>query len=526
VHWYRSLYWRIALGIVAFLAAMLVVQAMLFVWAVSQSGRSLPGQSPVRLGMTVALDLANLLERDPQADLAAYIKEQYATYEHPFFVMLAADNRVITSGSQSFPEPLLAMARTRLTQWAEFRGRGRPFDPQGRPFDPQGRPFDPQARPEFGRGRPPWAPPGSSPNDRFERFERGERAFERDATGLRFVRPSPIVVGGKLTGVVVVPPQAPFGFLLGRYAPMLALVAAGVLIVGGILTSAMIFGPARRRLRSLEEAARALGAGDLSARASERGGDEIAAVASAFNAMAADLSARADALAASDRIRRQLLADVSHELTTPITAMRGYLETLTMPEVELDDATRARYLGIIGDETSRLERLIGDLLDLARLEGGGGSLRFDDVSVAQLFDRVVARHERAAIEAGVTITTSVGESAGAVRGDRDRLEQALQNLAANAIRYAPRGTAVTLTARQSGDAVALSVTDEGPGIAPDHLPHVFDRFYKVDPSRAASGGSGLGLSIVKAIVERHDGTVTVESRRGCTVFEMILPRGR
>src|SRR6185436_5443379 len=123
MQWHRSFYWRIALGAVAFLGAMLVVQAMLFVWVVSQSGRNLPGQSPARLGMTVALDLANLLERDSKADLAAYVKEQYAQYEHPFFVMMADDNRVIMSGSQSFPEPLLAMARARL-QRAEAFGRG------------------------------------------------------------------------------------------------------------------------------------------------------------------------------------------------------------------------------------------------------------------------------------------------------------------------------------------------------------------------------------------------------------------
>src|SRR6185436_3766855 len=331
MHWHRSFYWRIALGAVAFLGAMLVVQAVLFVWVVSQSGRNLPGQSPARLGMTVALDLANLLERDPQADLAPYVKDQYAQYAHPFFVMMA-DGRLITSGSQSFPEPLLAMARARL-QRAEGGGRGERGERGGR----------------------------------FERFERGGDRFERDPSGLRFVRPSPIVMDGRLAGVVVVPPQAPFGFLLGRYGPMLALVAAGVLFLGAILTSLLIFGPARRRLRALEEAAHQLGAGDLSARAPDRGGDEIAAVASAFNAMADDLAARADALAASDRLRRQLLADVSHELTTPVTAMRGYLETLTMPDVPIDEATRARYLAIVGDETQRLERLLGDLLDLARL---------------------------------------------------------------------------------------------------------------------------------------------------------------
>ena len=249
--------------------------------------------------------------------------------------------------------------------------------------------------------------------------------------------------------------------------------------------------------------------------------------------MAGDLAARAEALAASDRARRQLLADVSHELTTPVTTMRGYLETLAMPELALDEGTKARYLGIIGDETARLERIIGDLLDLARLEGGGGSLTLEDVAVAQLFDRVAARHERAAAAASVTIAADIAPGAGEVRGDRNRLEQALQNLAANAMRYAPPGSTLRLSAHPVDGAVVLAVEDQGPGIAPEHLPHVFDRFYKAEASRAvreaqadaggAANGSGLGLSIVKAIVERHGGRVSVTSVPGRTVFEITLP---
>ena len=157
---------------------------MLFVWAMAQFGRTLPGQSPGRLGMSVALDLANLLERDPQTDLTQYVREQYAQYEHPFFVMMA-DGRLITSGSQSFAEPLLQMARARLARPDAF-----PLRPGGRGM----RGFD------------------------------GPRG-DRDPNGPPFARPSPIVVGGRLAGVVVVPPQPPFGFLLGRYAPLLALVA-------------------------------------------------------------------------------------------------------------------------------------------------------------------------------------------------------------------------------------------------------------------------------------------------------------
>jgi hypothetical protein len=178
---------------VAFLAAMLVVQAMLFVWAMAQFGRTLPGQSPGRLGMSVALDLANLLERDPQADLTQYVRDQYAQYEHPFFVMMA-DGRLISSGSQSFAEPLLQMARARLARPDAF-----PMRPGGRGM----RGFD------------------------------GPRG-DRDPYGPPFARPAPIVVGGRLAGVVVVPPQPPFGFLLGRYAPLLALVAGVVLVVGTI----------------------------------------------------------------------------------------------------------------------------------------------------------------------------------------------------------------------------------------------------------------------------------------------------
>ena len=499
---------RVAFGVVAFLAAMLVVQAVLFVWAVSQSGRSLPGQSPARLGQTVALDLTNVLERDPQTDLTKYVHDQYANYAHPFFVLMA-DGRYVTSGSQSFPEDMMRMARARLQgpppgmRFGRGRGMGR-RPPDG--TDPS-LPRRSAEGAEAGPPRPEW----------WQQPDRFVERLERDAAGAPFVRPAPIVLDGKLAGVVVVPPQAPFGLLLQRYGPMLAVVGGSVLVLGTVLTSVLIFGPARRRLRELEGAARRLGSGDLSARAPAKGGDEIAAVAQAFNTMADDL-------AASDRARRQLLADVSHELNTPVTAVRGYLETLTMPEVKLDEETRGRYLRIIGDEAARIEHLIGDLLDLAKFEGGGGTLKHDAVPVAPLFERVAHRHERALEQAGVTLVTTIDPDAANVLGDRDRLEQVLQNLAANAIRFAPSGSTITLTARRPvPGAVVLSVEDQGPGISEEHLPHVFDRFYKADTSRVAAGGSGLGLSIVKAIVERHGGRVSVTSRPGRTVFEVSLP---
>jgi signal transduction histidine kinase len=195
-----------------------------------------------------------------------------------------------------------------------------------------------------------------------------------------------------------------------------------------------------------------------------------------------------------------------------------------MPELQLDAATRARYLGIVGDETARLERIIGDLLDLARLESGGGAFNAGTIRVDDLFARVLARHERAASTAGVRLNAQVAEGAALIAGDASRFEQALQNLAANALRHAPAHTTITLRASRAGSTVTIAVEDEGLGIPPEHLAHVFDRFYKVDQSRAAesetAGGSGLGLSIVKAIVERHGATIRATSQPGRTVFEI------
>ena len=477
--WYRSLYWRIAIGFVLALAAMLVVQAMLFVWVLARSGPRMPGE-PERFAQTIAADLSDVLTADPAQDLARHVDAEYSQDAHPFFVMLA-DGRVFGNFPEPYPEPLLRAARGRILRGSLSERR------------------------RFGRGGPGGRRPG----------------------GMSPPGPEPIIVHGEVVGAVVVLPRAPFWFLLRRYGSTLATVAVAALASGALVAAILIFGPARRRLRAVEDAARRLGAGDREARAPAGGGDEVAAVAAAFNAMADDLAARADALAAADRARRQLLADVSHELTTPVTAMRGYLETLSMPELALDQETRARYLGIIGDETARLERIIGDLLDLAKLEGGGGAFALETVPVADLLTRVAARHERDAAAADVTITQAVEPGAEMIQGDRGRLEQALQNLAANALRYAPRGTNVELRARPADGGVAITVTDHGPGIPPDHLPHVFDRFYKADSARTASMGSGLGLSIVKAIVERHGGTVSVASAPGQTVFEIrIANRGR
>ena len=272
-------------------------------------------------------------------------------------------------------------------------------------------------------------------------------------------------------GFVVIPINPPPVFVaLRELGPTLTWVGLILLAIGASSAALLIFSPAHRRLRTLEQAARALGEGRTDVRAVEGGGDEVSTLAHAFNRMADDLGARADALAASDRARRQLLADVSHELMTPLAAVRGYTETLAMPELSLDAATRGRYLGIIGDETQKLESLIGDLLDLARLEGGGGTLTFEEVPVKELFSRIADRHGPAIRDRRITLDVCVTPPDLTVHGDGQRLEQALQNLAANALRHTPEDGRLSLAAEDAADGTRSPCGIQGPAFLPSTCP--------------------------------------------------------
>ena len=256
-----------------------------------------------------------------------------------------------------------------------------------------------------------------------------------------------------------------------------------------------------------------------------RGGDEVAAVAAAFNLMADELAARDEALRTSDRLRRQMLADVSHELKTPLTAMRGYVETLRREDIALDRPTRERYLTTLERETLRLDRLVKDLVDLSRHEHGVSDLDARVFATRRVFEHVVQRHHAELERRNVQARIDTSMEADQIVADPDRIEQVVENLFANALRHTPDGGTIDLGARFDRDAYALTITDSGNGIAPEHLPHIFERFYKVDSARAnGSGGSGLGLSIARAIVERHGGTIAAASEPGRTVFTIRLPR--
>ena len=488
--WYRSLYWRIAFGLIAFLAIMLAAEGGVFLWMTDRIAGSMPARSPRRLAALVASDLGTALTANNRLDIENYIHEQFGQTLQTFVVIMR-DGQILAN-HDDVPPQLLDAVRAEL-EFIETRGPRR-FGRRGA----WGEGLDPGDRPP----RPPPPDAGSRPR-------RGE-----------FV---PIFVAGEPVGrVVVLPGGPPFSRIVRQFGPTIALVATSVLVVGTTLIALVVFGPARRRLKAVQGATDRLGAGDLDARAPEQGGDEVTAVARSFNRMAEELSSRTRALEAADTTRRQLLADVSHELMTPLTAMRGYLETLSMTELDIDAPTRERYLQIVSEETHRLEHIVGDLLDLARLEGGGSTMRQERVDVAALFDRVAARHENELRQRNVRLNFHVGAAAEHVIGDPDRLEQALQNLAANALRHTPDGGQITLTSGSDPRGVRLTVRDTGPGIPWEHLPLIFERFYKADAARKAAGGSGLGLSIVKAIVERHGGTITARNDNGA-VFDLVLP---
>jgi two-component system phosphate regulon sensor histidine kinase PhoR len=212
-------------------------------------------------------------------------------------------------------------------------------------------------------------------------------------------------------------------------------------------------------------------------------------------------------------VRRDFVANVSHELKTPLTAIRGFAETLA---AELEpEKQHARFADTIRTNAERMQHLIDELLDLARIESGGWRPTPVQVEVAAAASEAIAAHRDEATQRGVALTLDVSPEASTVRADPVALRQVLGNLVDNAVRYTPGGGTVTVFSRREAGLVALGVRDTGTGIAAEHLPRVFERFYRADPARSrAAGGTGLGLAIVKHLVEAHGGHVNADSRFG------------
>ncbi|MEP6474988.1 MAG: ATP-binding protein, partial [Gemmatimonadota bacterium] len=214
-----------------------------------------------------------------------------------------------------------------------------------------------------------------------------------------------------------------------------------------------------------------------------------------------------------ETMRRDFVANVSHELKTPLTSIAGYAETLVGDTP--DPATTRKFLEVILGNARRMHRLVDDLLDLSRIESGGWVPEPEAVDLPDTAAEVFESFAERARAAGVTLAVEVTPGATTLTADPQSIRQIITNLVDNALRYTPPGGRVTVAAHRDGHDLVLEVSDTGSGIPAEHLPRLFERFYRVDPSRSrAEGGTGLGLAIVKHLVEAHGGTCSAESLLG------------
>ncbi len=332
----------------------------------------------------------------------------------------------------------------------------------------------------------------------------------------------PVYRNGTLEGAVFLAGRAPgaglYGTLRGTaafvYHHLLALLFAGAgsaavaLVLARLLARGMT-----QPLRDMANAAERLARGDYSERVPVTSRDELGRTAATFNRMATELES-------VERLRRDLVANVSHELKTPISALRAHLENILDGVEEPTPAT----ITVMLQQSERLGRLVEQLLDLSKLESGAMPFEREPVSLSRVVDRVVDEVEMGRAS-GVDVLNLVPPSIPPVLADEGRLHQVLFNLLDNALRFTPRGGRVTVTAVARESDCEVAVEDTGPGVPSEHQPFVFERFYRVDPSRSRSdGGTGIGLTIAKSVVEGHGGRIWVDrSASGGAAFRFTLP---
>jgi len=290
------------------------------------------------------------------------------------------------------------------------------------------------------------------------------------------------------------------------FGPIKQYVLWGCLIAGGIAL-AITFALSRRILspiKALTEAAKGLGKGDLSQRVQVKDRGEVGELAQAFNSMASNLER-------AEQLQRNMVADVAHELRTPLSNLRGYLEAVGDGVIKPDADT----IRSLNEEATLLSRLVDDLQELSLTEAGKLKLVCQAEDISELINQAVAAVRAQAEAKGVSVTTDLPDELPLVNIDSHRISQVLRNLLENAVAHTAQGDSITVTAEQRDNRVEVAVTDTGGGIPAEDLPYIFERLYRVDKSRArATGGSGLGLTIAKRLVEAHGGRIEVQSELG------------
>lgn len=288
----------------------------------------------------------------------------------------------------------------------------------------------------------------------------------------------------------------------------------------------VLFALLTRRFNIITATVRKFAEGNLQRRIPLRSDDEIGMLAKAFNQMASTIESNIEEMQAKDRLRRDLIANISHDLRSPLASIQGFLETILMKENELSPEERNRYLQTIFKNVTQLSRLVSELFELSKLDARQIQPQPEPFSLADLVQDVILKFKQAAEKKHISIKCSVPKHLPFVYGDIGMIERAVSNLMDNALNYTPENGEVAIDLTPEDGMVAVRITDTGDGIPSDDLPHVFERFYRVEKSRtrAANSGAGLGLAITKKIIEAHDSfiSVTSELHRG-TSFVFRLP---
>ena len=363
----------------------------------------------------------------------------------------------------------------------------------------------------------------------------GARIVPDPAGGIRIERQTPSGRELVLAKVPPVPVRDASGRMVGRLYPVGLMGSArtreereffgsvdrwifGGLAAAGALALLATAALSRRILKPVEEltaAARRMEGGDLDAQVEVRSSDEIGQLGQAFNSMAR-------ARARAEELRRRMVGDIAHELRTPLTNLKAQLEAIEDGLLPPNAETQAS----LREETELLERLVDDLQELALAEAGQLKLELAEVSVDEAARAAIAALKSTADAAGIRLESGIDGAVPPVRADWKRVGQILRNLLTNAITHSPRGSAVSLDARSRETSVEVEVRDEGPGIPAEHLPRIFDRFYRADASRSRStGGAGLGLAIVRHLARAQGGDARAQSVPGKgSSFFFTLPR--
>jgi histidine kinase len=294
-------------------------------------------------------------------------------------------------------------------------------------------------------------------------------------------------------------------------------VAASAALVTAVAVSVFVSRRVVTPIRQMMQASQHMAGGHYHERVQVSSEDELGQLARSFNQMAASLEQ-------TEAMRRDLIANVAHELRTPLTTIKGYMEGLLDGVLPPEPGTYQQ----VYREADRLQRLVNDLQELSRVEAGAYELNRKPIKIAELIQPIAARLQPQFDEKGVSLKLNLPFHLPTILADEDRISQVLLNLVGNALQYTPAGGAVTITAENHTSELHIIIRDTGLGIPTEHLPHLFTRFYRVDKSRSrAGGGSGIGLTIVKHLIEAHGGRVWVESRgtgQGST-FGFSLPVG-